>query len=213
MWPGRHLWTGQPLLRKLVRKHVHAVQGRLLGDPDGGRRSRRTACATRSSFASVTASSSFLFVEQRHLQATPRTTQLLHLRRTQRRDLADGSVVPCDVTSTYFEGRSYPLAEAGATPGTASGARCRSSFALVCATDGCPVAVDVYQGSTADPGVLGSQLRKLCARFGLAQVRGGGRPGAADQCARIREEVKPAGMDWMRARQSALDACPAVPDS
>ena len=55
-----------------------------------------------------------------------------------------------DVTSTYFEGRTCPLARRGYSrdgkrdklqvPGSSPG-----TFDLRCASDGCPVAVDVFE--------------------------------------------------------------------
>ncbi len=116
-------------------------------------------------------------------------------RRLAEKHLTDGSLVLCDVTSTYFEGRSCPLAKRGYSRDGKRGSL-QIVFALLCAADGCPVAVEVFQGNTADPGVLGSQLRKLCARFGLAQVVVVGDRGLLTS-ARIREEVKPAGLDWI----------------
>ena len=116
-------------------------------------------------------------------------------RRLARRHLADGSLVLCDVTSTYFEGRSCPLAKRGYSRDGKRGSL-QIVFALLCAGDGCPVAVEVFEGNTADPGVLGSQLQKLCARFGLARVVVVGDRGLLTS-ARIREEVEPAGLDWI----------------
>ena len=118
-------------------------------------------------------------------------------RRLAGKHLADGSLVLCDVTSTYFEGRSCPLAKRGYSRDGKRGSL-QIVFALLCAADGCPVAVEVFRGNTADPGVLGGQLQKLRARFGLARVVVVGDRGLLTS-ARIREEVEPAGLDWITA--------------
>lgn len=118
-------------------------------------------------------------------------------RRLARKHLEDGSVVLCDITSSYFEGRSCPLAKRGYSRDRKRGSL-QIVFALLCAADGCPVAVEVFEGNTADPGTLGSQLQKLCGRFGLSRVVVVGDRGLLTS-ARIREEVKPAGLDWVTA--------------
>ena len=118
-------------------------------------------------------------------------------RRLARKHLEDGSVVLCDITSSYFEGRSCPLAKRGYSRDGKRGSL-QIVFALLCAADGCPVAVEVFEGNTADPGTLGSQLQKLCGRFGLSRVVVVGDRGLLTS-ARIREEVKPAGLAWVTA--------------
>ena len=118
-------------------------------------------------------------------------------RGLARRRLQDGSLVLCDVTSSYFEGRRCPLAKRGHSRDGKRGSP-QIVFALLCAADGCPVAVEVFEGNTADPGVLGGQLQKLCGRFGLTRVVVVGDRGLLTS-ARIREEVEPAGLDWITA--------------
>jgi transposase len=68
----------------------------------------------------------------------------------------------------------------------------------LCAADGCPVAVEVFQGNTADPMTLSAQIDKLKARFGLSRVVMVGDRGMITS-ARIRDELKPAGLDWITA--------------
>ena len=118
-------------------------------------------------------------------------------RRLARRHLAEGSVVLCDVTSSYFEGRRCALAKREYSRDGKRGSL-QIVFALLCAADGCPVAVEVFEGNTSDPGTLGSQLKKLCERFGLSRVVVVGDRGLLTS-ARIREEVGPAGLDWITA--------------
>jgi hypothetical protein len=41
---------------------------------------------------------------------------------------------------------------------------------LLCAPDGCPVAIEVFDGNTGDPTTLAPQIGKLKQRFGLDHV-------------------------------------------
>ena len=68
----------------------------------------------------------------------------------------------------------------------------------LCAADGCPVAVEVFDGDTADPETLAAQIAKLKDRFGLTRVALVGDRGMITQ-ARLDEEIKPAGLDWITA--------------
>jgi len=71
-------------------------------------------------------------------------------------------------------------------------------YGLLCAADGCPVAVEVFEGNTADPMTLAAQIDKLKQRFGLSRVVLVGDRGMITS-ARIRDELKPAGLDWITA--------------
>ena len=71
-------------------------------------------------------------------------------------------------------------------------------YGLLCTPDGCPVAVEVFDGDTADPTTLGAQIDKLKDRFGLERVVLVGDRGMITE-ARIREDVAPAGLDWITA--------------
>src|SRR5208283_3424447 len=64
--------------------------------------------------------------------------------------------------------------------------------------DGGPVAVEVFDGDTADPKTLAAQIAKLKDRFGLTRVALVGDRGMITQ-ARLDEEIKPAGLDWITA--------------
>src|SRR5215216_3378169 len=90
-------------------------------------------------------------------------------RALARRHLEEGTLVLYDVSSSYFEGRSCPLAQLGYSrdrkPGTP-----QIVYGLVCAPDGCPVAVEVFEGSLHDDKTLPAQIEKLKQRFGLESV-------------------------------------------
>ena len=118
------------------------------------------------------------------------------------RHLVDGSLVLCDVTSTYFEGRACPLAHLGYSRDDKRGTL-QIVFGLLCNREGCPVAVDVFDGNTADPMTLAPQIDKLRQRFGLSRVVLVGDRGLLTE-ARSRDELHPvAGLDWITALRSS----------
>ena len=90
-------------------------------------------------------------------------------QRLARQHLRQGTLVLYDVTSTYFEGRTCPLARRGYSR---DGKRDKLQivFGLLCASDGCPVAVEVFEGNVADPATLSEQVAKLKQRFRLSRV-------------------------------------------
>ena len=65
-------------------------------------------------------------------------------------------------------------------------------YGLLCTREGLPVAVEVFDGDTADPATLATQIKKLRQRFALERVVLVGDRGMLTS-ARIREEVEPAG--------------------
>lgn len=112
--------------------------------------------------------------------------------------LRDGALVLYDVSSTYFEGRTCPLARLGHSRDAKKG-KLQIVFGVLCTTEGCPVAVEVFEGNTADPSTLGAQVAKIRDRFGLERVIWVGDRGLLTE-ARIREELRPvAGFDWITA--------------
>jgi hypothetical protein len=117
------------------------------------------------------------------------------------RHLADGTLVLCDLTSTYFEGRTCPLAQFGHSRDGKKG-KVQIVVGLVCNAAGCPVAVEVFPGNTSDPTTLAPQLQKLRGQFHLQRVVVVGDRGLLTE-ARIREELQPvAGLDWLTALRS-----------
>lgn len=114
------------------------------------------------------------------------------------RHLKEGTLVLYDVTSTYFEGRTCPLARYGHNR-DGKKHKLQIVFGLLCASDGCPVAVEVFEGNTGDPGTLSAQIGKIRGRFGLNRVVMVGDRGMLTN-ARIEEELKPVnGLDWITA--------------
>jgi len=86
-----------------------------------------------------------------------------------RRHLRSGSLVLYDLTSTYLEGRHCPLARHGYSRDHRAD-RAQIVFGLLTDERGCPIAVEVFAGNTADPATLEAQIDKLRRRFGLAEI-------------------------------------------
>lgn len=115
-----------------------------------------------------------------------------------KRHLNEGSLVLYDTSSTYFEGRTCPLARLGHNKDGKKG-KLQIVFGLLCNAEGCPVAVEVFSGNTSDPSTLSTQVEKIRTRFGLQRVIWVGDRGLLT-AARIREELAPvAGLDWITA--------------
>jgi hypothetical protein len=114
-----------------------------------------------------------------------------------RRHLKNGTLVLYDVTSTYFEGRTCPLARFGYNRDGKAG-KLQIVFGLLCTGEGCPVAVEVFEGNVGDPSTLQTQIDKLKSRFALDRVVLVGDRGMITE-ARLKETLKPAGLDWITA--------------
>lgn len=118
-----------------------------------------------------------------------------------KRHLSEGSLILYDVSSTYFEGRHCPLARFGHSRDERSG-NLQIVFGLLTNGEGCPVAVEVFEGNTGDPTTVASQVSKLRERFHLKQIVLVGDRGMLTS-ARIREDLKPQeGMQWISALKS-----------
>src|SRR4051812_1048238 len=122
-----------------------------------------------------------------------------------KRHLHNGTLVLYDVSSSYLEGRCCPLAKRGYSRDGKKGSL-QIVYGLLCAPDGCPVAIEVFEGNTGDPTTLGPQIDKLKQRFGLEHVVLVGDRGMITE-ARISADIKPAGLDWITALRA-----PAIKD-
>lgn len=126
-------------------------------------------------------------------------------RRLARKHLAGSALVLYDLTSTWLTGHCCSLAARGHSR---DGKRDDPQivFGLICAASGCPVAVEVFAGNTADPATVAAQVAKLKERFGIQRIAWVGDRGMITS-ARIETVLKPHGMDWissLRAPQIAL---------
>ena len=118
------------------------------------------------------------------------------------RHLHEGSLVLYDLTSSYFEGKTCPLARLGYSRDGKKG-KLQIVYGLLCNPKGCPVAVEVFEGNTADPMSLGVQIKKLRVSFGIKRLVLVGDRGMITQ-ARIDEELRGVdGLDWISALRSS----------
>lgn len=127
-------------------------------------------------------------------------------------NLVGSTLVLYDLSSTWLTGRCCPLAARGHSR---DGKRedPQIVFGLICNAEGCPIAVEVFKGNTADPATVAAQVAKLKDRFGIAAIAWVGDRGMITS-ARIEEVLKPQGMDWissLRAPQIAQLAAECGP--
>jgi transposase len=114
------------------------------------------------------------------------------------RHLEEGTFVLYDLTSTWYEGRTCPLAKRGHSRDKKTG-KLQIEFGLLCDIQGRPVAVEVFEGNTGDPATVAIQIQKIRERFKLKRVVVVGDRGMLTE-ARIREEFKGVeGLDWISA--------------
>ena len=113
------------------------------------------------------------------------------------RHLADGEMVLYDVSSSYFEGRTCPLAKLGYS-GDGKGGLPQIIYGLLCDSDGRPVAVEVFTGELHDDKTLPSQIVKLKDRFGLSGIVVVADRGMVTK-ANIELLAEAPGVDWITA--------------
>ena len=118
-------------------------------------------------------------------------------KRLAKKHLHDGTLVLYDVSSSYLEGRCCELAQFGYSRDK-RGDRPQIVYGLLCDRHGCPLAIEAFSGETGDRSTLAAQVDKLKGRFGLSRVVLVGDRGMIT-AARIAEDLKPAGFDWITA--------------
>jgi len=91
-------------------------------------------------------------------------------QRLARRHLKERELALYDVSCSYFEGRSCPLARFGYDHGSGKRGRMQVEYGLLCDSDGRPIAIEAFEGSLKDDKTLPSQVTKLERRFGLRRV-------------------------------------------
>ncbi len=129
---------------------------------------------------------------------------LAHQGRIQKklaaRHLQQDCLVLYDLTSSYFEGTTCPLAKRGYSRDAKKG-KLQVNYGLLTDARGCPVAVSVYEGNTADPQTLMPQINRLRNDFDIAQVVVVGDRGMISQKAinTLREQQ---GIAWITALKS-----------
>ena len=113
----------------------------------------------------------------------------------------DSTLILYDLSSSYLEGRCCPLAAFGHNRDGKKGKK-QITCGLLCAANGCPVAVEVFPGNAGDPSTLAAQIAKARSRFGISRVALVGDRGMITS-ARIREDLEPADLDWISALKTA----------
>ena len=121
-------------------------------------------------------------------------------KKLARRHLSDGALVLYDVTSSYYEGKTCPLARFGHDRDGKTGCPIIVYGALTDA-DGRPIAVHVYPGNTGDPKTIPDQVEALTKRFGLSRVVLVGDRGMLTQT-QIDVLKKHPGLGWISALRS-----------
>jgi hypothetical protein len=116
------------------------------------------------------------------------------------RHLPAGGLVLYDLSSSYFEGLCCPLARYGHSR-DGKGDKLQVNYALVCAPGGCPVAISVYEGNTADASTLLPQVQRLRERFGIERLAIVGDRGMISHKA-IDSLRALDGVDWITALKS-----------
>jgi transposase len=122
-----------------------------------------------------------------------------------KRHLTEGGLVLYDVSSSYYEGETCPLARYGHDRDGKTG-RPIIVYGVLTDADGRPVAVQVYPGNTGDPSTVPDQVTKLSDQFGLSRVVLVGDRGMLTQT-QINTLKEHPGLGWISALRS-----PAIRD-
>ncbi len=117
------------------------------------------------------------------------------------RHLESGGLALYDLTSSYFEGKTCPLAAIGHNRDGKKN-KLQVNYGLLADKRGCPVAVSVYEGNTNDAKTLMPQVAKLKNDFGLERVVLVGDRGMIGQAA-VEDLRDVAGLEWITALKSS----------
>lgn len=113
------------------------------------------------------------------------------------RHLAEGGLVLYDLSSSYFEGVTCPLAALGYSRDGKKG-KLQVNYGLLTDSRGCPVAVSVFKGNTGDPKTLMPQVEKVQSEFGIDHLVLVGDRGMISQ-KQIKQCRARDGIDWISA--------------
>jgi len=116
------------------------------------------------------------------------------------RHLTKGGLVLYDLSSSYFEGESCPLAARGHNRDKKKG-KLQVNYGLLTDPRGCPVAISVFPGNSGDPKTLLPQVKKLRERFNIENMVLVGDRGMISQT-QIDKLTKMEGIDWITALRS-----------
>lgn len=121
-------------------------------------------------------------------------------KRLAKRHLESGSLVLYDLSSSYFEGTRCPLARLGYSRDGKKGTL-QVNYGVLTDRRGCPVAVSVYEGNTADPETLMPEVERLKRDFEISEFVMVGDRGMISQKAINALKERP-GVDWLTALKS-----------
>ena len=117
------------------------------------------------------------------------------------RHLQTGALVLYDLSSSYFEGTTCPLAKIGYNRDGKQN-KLQVNYGLVTSARGCPVAVSVFDGNTADSTTFVPQVMRLRNAFGINTLVVVGDRGMISQKAiSALQDVE--GVGWITALKSA----------
>src|SRR6266702_3203507 len=117
------------------------------------------------------------------------------------RHLSAGSLVLYDLTSSYFEGTTCPLARIGYSRDGRKGTL-QVNYGLLTDVRGCPVAVSVYEGNVGDSLTLTPEVKRLRESFGVEQLVMVGDRGMISQKS-IEQMRELDGVGWISALKNA----------
>jgi hypothetical protein len=119
-------------------------------------------------------------------------------KKLAEKHLKDGTLVLYDVTSSYYTGHRSQLVQFGHNRDGRNGCP-QIVYGLLCSPDGCPVAIEVFEGNTADPNTLNAQIQELRKRFKVQRVVLVGDRGMITT-RRINESFRDVeGLEWISA--------------
>jgi transposase len=116
------------------------------------------------------------------------------------RHLRAGGLVLYDLSSSYFEGTTCPLAKLGYSRDGRRGTL-QVNYGLLTDVRGCPVAVSVHEGNTADSQTFLPEVQRLRADFGIERMVMVGDRGMISEKA-IAEMRDADGIGWITALKS-----------
>ena len=116
------------------------------------------------------------------------------------RHLQAGDLVLYDLSSSYFEGSTCPLAKLGYSRDGKRGTL-QVNYGLLTDERGCPVAISVHEGNTADSQTFLPEVQRLRRDFGIERMVMVGDRGMISQKA-IDELREGEGIDWITALKS-----------
>jgi len=227
---GPQTGTGFQILRSLPHGHVAAVLGTLrrigLQEMIGSRASAQRSLCVAMVVARIIHPRSKLATarELREETATCTLAEELGIELSDERELyqamdwlvsrqariecklatkhlQEGSLILYDVSSSFYTGTHCPLAKFGHNRDGKNGYP-QIVYGLLCNAEGCPIAIEVFEGNTADPRTLESQVEKIRGRFRIDRVVLVGDRGMIAS-KRIDETLRNVeGLEWITALRS-----------